>query len=39
MTITGGMTADSFSVSGPVVSVHDPAMNGTLGSQMRLPGY
>jgi hypothetical protein len=39
MTISGGIIADSFSVTGPVVLKHDPAMNAGLGSKMRLPGY
>lgn len=39
MTITGGMAADDFNINGPLISIHDPAMNGTLGSNLRLPGY
>jgi len=39
MTITGSLAADTCSITGPLVSSHDPAMNGTLGTEMRLPGY
>lgn len=39
MTLTGSMAADNYNVNGPLVSTHDPAMNGTLGYQMQLPGY
>ena len=39
MTISGGIAADAFNVTGPLVTKHDPAMNCGLGSKMRLPGY
>ncbi len=39
MKITGSMAADTYYVNGPLISAHDPAMNGTLGQQMQLPGY
>lgn len=39
LTIKGGLAADSYTVNGPLVSIHDPWMNATHASQMQLPGY
>ena len=39
MTINGSLAADTYNITGPLTSTHDPAMTGTLGTKMRLPGY